>query len=63
MPLYDVAEPMARIFVDSGWGKRAIIVFIMFVGLAFISELLHKIFNINQYKIMLWKHILKADQS
>jgi hypothetical protein len=59
MPLYDVAEPMARIFVDSGWGKRAIIVFIMFVGLAVVSELLHKLLNMNQYKTMLWKRILR----
>jgi len=54
MPLYDVAEPMARIFVESGWGKRAIIVFIMFVGLAVVSELLHKLLNMNQYKANLW---------
>ena len=58
MPLYDVAEPIARIFVESGWGKRAIIVFIMYVGLAVLSELLHKLLNINQYKTNLWQFLL-----
>jgi hypothetical protein len=58
MPLYDVAEPMARIFVESGWGKRAIIVFIMFVGLAVVSELLHKLLNINKYRTKLWQRLL-----
>lgn len=53
MPLYDVAEPIARMFVDSGWGKRAIIVLIMYVGLAIISELLHKIANIEKRKRIL----------
>ncbi|WP_339722103.1 acyltransferase family protein [uncultured Paraglaciecola sp.] len=54
MPLYDVAEPIARIFVESGWGKRAIIVFIMYVGLAVVSELLHKAVNIDKLKKHLW---------
>ena len=58
MPLYDVSEPIARIFVESGWGKRAIIVFIMYVGLALISEMLHNLININKYKIRLWQSIL-----
>ena len=43
MPLYDVAEPIARIFVESGWGKRTIIILIMYVGLALVSGLLHKV--------------------
>jgi hypothetical protein len=46
MPLYDVAEPFARIFIESGWSKRAIIVFIMFVGLAVVSEILHKYIDV-----------------
>ena len=50
MPLYDVAEPIARLFVQSGWGKRAIIVFIMYVGLAGVSELLHKLIDLNKLK-------------
>jgi hypothetical protein len=54
MPLYDIAEPVARIFVESGWGKRAIIVFIMFVGLAMVSELLHKVLDVNKLKAKLW---------
>ncbi|MEP1446576.1 MAG: acyltransferase family protein [Paraglaciecola sp.] len=54
MPLYDVAEPIALIFVESGWGKRAIIVFIMYVGLAVVSELLHKAVNIDKLKKHLW---------
>ena len=54
MPLYDVAEPIARIFVESGWGKRAIIVFIMYVGLAVVSQMLHKAMDINKYKKNLW---------
>jgi hypothetical protein len=57
MPLYDVAEPIARIFVESGWGKRSIIVFIMYVGLAVVSELLHKILNIDKMKKNLWVRI------
>jgi hypothetical protein len=59
MPLYDVAEPIARIFVESGWGKRAIIVFIMYVGLAFVSELLHKLVDINKLKTRVWNRISK----
>jgi hypothetical protein len=59
MPLYDVAEPIARIFVESGWGKRAIIVFIMYVGLAFVSELLHKLVDINKLKTSVWNRISK----
>jgi hypothetical protein len=58
MPLYDVAEPIARIFVESGWGKRAIIVFIMFVGLSVISELLHKVIDIEKLKNNLWNKLL-----
>jgi hypothetical protein len=54
MPLYDVAEPIARIFVESGWGKRAIIVFIMYVGLSVVSELLHKVLDLNKLKNNLW---------
>ncbi|MBU3005726.1 acyltransferase family protein [Paraglaciecola arctica] len=54
MPLYDVAEPIARLFVESGWGKRAIIVAIMYVGLAVVSELLHKVVNINKFMKHLW---------
>jgi hypothetical protein len=54
MPLYDVAEPIARIFVESGWGKRTIIVFIMYVGLSGVSELLHKLVNIDKLKRNLW---------
>jgi hypothetical protein len=55
MPLYEIAEPIARIFVESGWGKRAIVVFIMYVGLAILSESLHKLLNLNKYKTMLWQ--------
>jgi hypothetical protein len=54
MPLYPIAEPIARIFVESGWGKRAIIVFIMFVGLALVSELLHKIIKVINLRNMLF---------
>lgn len=54
MPLYDVAEPIARLFVESGWGKRAIIVFIMYVGLAVMSEFLHKLIDLNKLKVKLW---------
>ena len=57
MPLYDVAEPIARIFVESGWGKRAIIVFIMYVGLGLVSELLHKIVNVKKLKMKLWSRL------
>ncbi|MFT5002276.1 MAG: hypothetical protein ACJAS9_002933 [Polaribacter sp.] len=59
MPLYDVAEPIARIFVAQGWGKRAIIVFIMYVGLAIVSEMLNKLLNLNKYKTMLWQRLLR----
>jgi hypothetical protein len=59
MPLYDVAEPIARIFVEQGWGKRAIIVFIMYVGLSIVSEMLHKLLNLNKYKTMLWQRLLR----
>lgn len=55
MPLYDVAEPIARQFVESGWGKRAIIVLIMYVGLAAVSEVLHKLIDINKFKGYLWQ--------
>jgi hypothetical protein len=58
MPFYVVAEPIARVFIEQGWGVRALIVLIMYVGLALISELLHKLININQYKIKIWQHIL-----
>lgn len=54
MPLYAVAEPIARVFVAQGWGKRAIIVFIMYVGLAALSEILHRLFDLNKLKKMLW---------
>lgn len=54
MPLYDVAEPIARIFVADGWGKRAIIVFIMYVGLAFVSEWLHRMINVDKLKVICW---------
>jgi hypothetical protein len=57
MPLYDVAEPIARVFVESGWGKRAIIVLIMYVGLAVVSELLHKVVDINKLKTKMWSSI------
>jgi hypothetical protein len=59
MPLYDVAEPIARIFVEQGWGKRAIIVLIMYVGLAIVSEMLHKLLDLNTYKTMLWQRLLR----
>ena len=59
MPLYDVAEPIARIFVESGWGKRAIIVFIMYVGLAQLSEVLHKMISLEQLKRALWLKVTK----
>lgn len=60
MPLYDVAEPVAKIFVQSGWGKRAIIIFIMFVGLSILSEYLHKIIDLKKLKLALWSTIKSA---
>jgi len=60
MPLYDVAEPIARIFVESGWGKRAIIVFIMYVGLAVVSEVLQKLINQDQLHNYLWIQIKRT---
>jgi fucose 4-O-acetylase-like acetyltransferase len=59
MPFYVVAEPIARIFIEQGWGVRALIVIIMYVGLALISELLHKLINIDKYKNKLWQRLLK----
>jgi hypothetical protein len=56
MPLYDLAEPIARVLVESGWGKRVIIVFIMYVGLALVSEVLHKMINLERLKLKLWSH-------
>jgi hypothetical protein len=60
MPLYDVAEPIARIFAENGWGKRAIIVFIMYVGLAVLSASLHKLINLNQIKLALQSKVKRA---
>lgn len=60
MPLYDVAEPIARLFVESGWGKRAIIVFIMFVGLSALSELLHRLIDTNKLKKSIWNKFHKV---
>jgi hypothetical protein len=60
MPLYDVAEPIARIFVENGWGKRAIIVFIMYVGLALASEALNKMVDIAQLKKNLLSKLKKT---
>jgi hypothetical protein len=60
MPLYDVAEPIARIFVENGWGKRAIIVFIMYVGLAVVSELLHQLVDTNKIKQTIWLKLNKT---
>jgi hypothetical protein len=64
MPLYGIAEPIARVFIESGWGKRAIIVFIMYVGLALLSETLHRLLNISKYKANLWQFLFspKAQQ-
>ncbi|MFT6920283.1 MAG: hypothetical protein ACJA2G_002932 [Cognaticolwellia sp.] len=57
MPCYVVAEPIARVFIEQGWGVRALIVLIMYVGLAVFSELLHKLIDINKLKTMLWHRI------
>lgn len=54
MPLYSLAAPIASYFVPSGWGQRAIIVIIMYVGLALLSELLHRIINLHKLKVWLW---------
>ena len=53
MPFYAIAEPLARVFVKEGWGTRAMIVLIMYVGLALVSELLHKVVDINKLKTKL----------
>jgi hypothetical protein len=60
MPLYDLAEPIARLFIESGWGKRAIIVFIMYVGLAALSELLHRLINIEKIKHVASQKLISA---
>lgn len=57
MPFYEVAEPIARQFVEQGWGKRAIIVLMMYVGLALLSELLHRLINLNQIKAYCYKSL------
>lgn len=59
MPLYPIAEPIARIFVERGWGKRAIIVFIMFVGLAVVSQMLHKVIKVLSLRNMLFLKLFK----
>ena len=53
MPFYAIAEPLARVFVKEGWGTRAMNVLIMYVGLALVSELLHKVVDINKLKTKL----------
>ncbi|MGS2721750.1 acyltransferase family protein [Paraglaciecola aestuariivivens] len=57
MPLYDVAEPIARLFIESGWGKRAIIVFIMYVGLAWVSEGLQKVVELHKLSPFFYKKL------
>lgn len=59
MPFYVASEPITRIFIEQGWGKRAIIVLIMYVGLAIVSEMLHKLLDLNTYKTMLWQRLLR----
>jgi hypothetical protein len=57
MPFYVVAEPIARIFIEQGWGVRALTVLIMYMGLGLLSELLHKLVDINKIKSMRWQPI------
>jgi hypothetical protein len=60
MPLYEVAEPIAIVFVENGWGKRAIIVFIMYVGLALLSVIMHTMINLGQLKTALWLKVKRV---
>lgn len=50
MPFYAVAAPIASLFISSGWGKRLIIVMIMYVGLSLLSEYLNKVIRVNQIR-------------
>jgi hypothetical protein len=57
MPFYAVAEPIASLFVASGWGKRLIIVMIMFVGLSALSELLSRLIHVDKLRDYMWEKI------
>jgi hypothetical protein len=57
MPFYVVAAPIATIFVPSGWGKRLIIVLLMYVGLSALSELLNRLVKVDGLKDFIWKMI------
>lgn len=57
MPLYDGVHSFAELFIERGDGKKVIIVFILYVGLAIISELLHKLIDMNKLKKQLLSRI------
>ncbi len=57
MPLYYAVAPIATLLVERGWGKRAIIVVVMYVGLSLLSEALHKLLPINQWRDALWTRL------
>ncbi|MEI8649793.1 acyltransferase family protein [Paraglaciecola sp. Hal342] len=57
MPLYFVLEPIVRIVFPSGWPKRLCIVLIMYIGLSWVSELLHKWIKVDQIKKWGWEKI------
>lgn len=57
MPLYFVIEPIVQIVFPSGWPKRLCIVLIMYIGLSWVSELLHKWIKVDQIKKWGWEKI------
>lgn len=57
MPFYAVAAPIASIFVASGWGKRLIIVLLMYGVLSLISEWLTKVVDIGKLQNRLWQKL------
>lgn len=57
MPLYFVLEPIVRLVFPSGWPKRLCIVLIMYIGLSWLSELLHKWIKVDSIKKWGWEKI------
>lgn len=60
MPFYAVAAPIASLIIPNGWGKRLLIVLLMYVGLSLLSELLSKIIRINLLRDRLWPIVNRA---
>jgi hypothetical protein len=57
MPLYFVIEPGVNLIFDSGWQKKLCIILIMYIGLSWVSELLHKWIKVDQIKKWGWEKI------